>query len=319
MKWISILIVAAFCFAALAAPVSADGTLQWGTCPAGPAVITDANTGGALVPVGGLVELWDENGAGRIATAHIGEGYITPQAGRFIRNTSVPDGNYRLQIRVYNIADPYATGVVSCVVFVGENGSGTPGIDTPISTLLPATICYPSAEIPTGNFTAPDGGCQVLAPLAVTLESFDAVEIPEGVLVRWETVNEIGNSGFNLHRGLAAGGPWTQLNSALIPSQAPGSNQGFSYEFRDDNVVEGTTYFYLLETIDVRGASTQHGPISILYIGVPTAVSLTSLQAQATSPSGGLAVAVLAMVSLLLVGYRRRNKPSAPLDSRSLR
>ena len=314
MRRVTFLTVAIVCLAALATPVFADGTLQWGTCTAGPAEITDANNGGTLVPVGSRVELWNTNSTIPLASTSVGSGIIGSPAGRFIANTGLPAGNYTLQVRVYNVPDPYANGVESCVVYVGENGRGTTGISVQITT-LPATICYPSAEIPTGNFAAPDGGCQVLSPLAVTLESFDAVEVPGGVLVQWETAAEINNRGFNVHRALAAGGPWTQLNPFLIPSQSPGSTQGFRYEFLDDDVVAGTTYYYMLEAIDLSGASTQHGPISIVYTGAPTAVSLTSLQARSASPTGGFAVAALALISLGIVGYMRRHTRSALIDS----
>ena len=56
------------------------------------------------------------------------------------------------------------------------------------------------------------------------------------------------NLGFNLWRGTSPNAPDTQLNASLIPSQAPGSTQGYSYEWTDQaNLVAGTTYYYWLE------------------------------------------------------------------------
>jgi hypothetical protein len=168
------------CMAVLATPALADGTLQWGTCSSPVAYITDANQGGELVPVGNLVELWDENGAAPVAVALVGQGYITSQPGRVVSNTSLPDGSYSMQMRVYNVADPYSPGVESCLVIVGAEGRGSAGINLQISTLLPATICFPAAEIPIGAFD-PDlgGGCQVMNPLSVSLASFDVVATPD--------------------------------------------------------------------------------------------------------------------------------------------
>jgi hypothetical protein len=40
-----------------------------------------------------------------------------------------------------------------------------------------------------------------------------------GVLLRWETVSENNNRGFNLYRGPGEKGPWVQINNALLPSQ----------------------------------------------------------------------------------------------------
>ena len=101
-----------------------------------------------------------------------------------------------------------------------------------------------------------------LAPsaLAAALVSFDAVQSGDAILVSWETVSEVGNVGFNLWRGTT---PDAQLNSGLIPSQGPGSSQGFSYEWLDaTNLVNNTTYYYWLEDVDIAGLITRHGPIS---------------------------------------------------------
>ncbi len=70
-----------------------------------------------------------------------------------------------------------------------------------------------------------------------------------------------------------------QLNAALIPSQSPGSASGFAYTWLDTaDLVDGATYFYWLEDLDVSGATTLHGPVSVDY-SAPTAVTLSSVQA----------------------------------------
>lgn len=316
MKWVIVILIAGACLAALPMPVLANGTLQWGTCPDPVALITDANAGGALVPVGSLVELWDASASSPTAITRVGQGHLTPQAGRFVVNTlSLADGSYSLQVRVYNVPDPYAPGVESCVVIVGQNGRGTDGINVQIATLQPATICYPSAEIPTGAFSPNQGGgCQVLNPLAVTLAAFSATALDDAVLVQWETTSEIDNLGFNLYRGLADGGPWTQLNPALIPSQAPGGSQGFSYEYRDTAVLPDTTYYYLLESVDLAGTTARHGPVSVFYSGAPTAVDLVSLAATSATSQGAQAVVALALGSLALAGWSQRRKARSDAD-----
>lgn len=312
MKWATVVLIAVVCFAALPGPVLADGTMQWGTCSDPMAFITDANAGGALAPIGSLVELWDASASSPIATTRVGLAYIPPEAGRFVANTSLADGSYSFQVRVFNVPDPYAPGVESCVVIVGQNGRGTSGIDVQIATMSPATICYPSAEIPTGTFNpSQGGGCQVLNPLAVTLAAFSATALDDAVLVQWETTSEIDNLGFNLYRGLADGGPWTQLNPTLLPSQAPGGSQGFSYEYRDTAVAPGATYYYLLESVDLAGATAQHGPISVFYSGAPTAVDLVSLAATPATSQGAQAVAALALASLALAGWSQRRRVMA--------
>ncbi|HSN73785.1 MAG TPA: right-handed parallel beta-helix repeat-containing protein, partial [Anaerolineae bacterium] len=82
--------------------------------------------------------------------------------------------------------------------------------------------------------------CAQLPALAVSLASFEAVAQADDVLLRWETVSEVDNTGFNLYRATRVDGEQTLL--AFIPSQAPGSSQGFAYEWLDSDVTAGETY-----------------------------------------------------------------------------
>ncbi|MDX9955454.1 MAG: GEVED domain-containing protein, partial [Anaerolineae bacterium] len=145
-----------------------------------------------------------------------------------------------------------------------------------------------------------DGSSPV--PTAVFLASFAAVPQGESILVTWETAAELQNLGFNLYRAESAAGPWTKLNTELIPAQNPGGTFGASYEWLDTGVMPDTTYFYRLEDMDVNGASTFHGPVSATATGV-TAVSVVTFGAR--SPLMELALA-FAAAAVLAVGCRRR-------------
>jgi hypothetical protein len=117
---------------------------------------------------------------------------------------------------------------------------------------------WQTAEAPEASLTV-----QCYTPTAVDLKGFVAIQGDRGIMVRWETVAEVDNIGFNLYYSTGKEGPWTKLNRELIPSKVPpGSGEGAVYQFghaaadlRGDN-------FYLLEDIDVGGAATQHGPIT---------------------------------------------------------
>lgn len=143
--------------------------------------------------------------------------------------------------------------------------------------------------------------------LAVSLASFTADAQADGVHVGWETTSEINNAGFNLYRAESASGAQTKLNADLIPSQAPGSSQGALYEYLDANVASGRTYWYWLESVDISGATTLNGPVTV-DVSSPTAVALTDLQADsATAARMPWLVAAIAVAGLgLLVGSRRR-------------
>ncbi len=49
------------------------------------------------------------------------------------------------------------------------------------------------------------------------------------------------------------------------------------------DLVPGTTYCYWLQDVDVSGAATMHGPVSVDFV-VPTAVTLSGVSA---SPAAG--------------------------------
>lgn len=55
--------------------------------------------------------------------------------------------------------------------------------------------------------------------------------------------------GYNLYRSLTPGGPLTQVNSALIPAEKSGLNEGFPYTFDDLKVDRSVVYYYYLEVV----------------------------------------------------------------------
>ncbi|MBE2235241.1 MAG: hypothetical protein IAE85_17225 [Anaerolinea sp.] len=141
-------------------------------------------------------------------------------------------------------------------------------------------------------------------PLAVALADFSAVQQGDHVLVAWETVSEHDNAGFNLYRADSEAGPQTLL--AAIPSQGPGSTQGFAYSYEDLAVQPGQTWYYWLEAVSLSGATTLHGPVSAT-VQAPTAVTLTALHAQGGDPSLPSTVVVLvALAALAVVAGQRR-------------
>jgi len=144
------------------------------------------------------------------------------------------------------------------------------------------------------------------SPLAVTLADFSATGQTDHIQVSWETVSEIGNAGFELYRATSA--DWSSAaRLAAVPSQGPGSSQGFVYSYRDDAVQPGQVYWYWLVDIDLSGAATRHGPVSAL-LQTPTAVTLAQLEATSSSatPVWPGAVALLALAGLLVGVLARR-------------
>ena len=76
------------------------------------------------------------------------------------------------------------------------------------------------------------------------------------IVVRWSTETEVNTAGFNVYRALSEEGPWTKINTSLIPG-SPDPIRGGSYEFTDSDVVAGVTYWYELEEVELGGQATR--------------------------------------------------------------
>lgn len=92
-------------------------------------------------------------------------------------------------------------------------------------------------------------GCNVLP---VSFSSFTANRTnPANVLLRWETVNEIYNSGFAIERNMG-NNSWELVS--FIPTQTPGGNSSslLTYTFNDLNSNKGITQ-YRIKQVDLDG------------------------------------------------------------------
>ncbi len=70
-------------------------------------------------------------------------------------------------------------------------------------------------------------------PQAVALAQFQAHPHGQSIQLIWETVSEYNILGFHLYRAPNLTGPWTRLNTTLIPSLSPGSSLGHTYTWHD--------------------------------------------------------------------------------------
>lgn len=144
------------------------------------------------------------------------------------------------------------------------------------------------------------------APTAVVLADFGAAPVDGAIQVTWETTSELDNAGFNLYRADDAAGPQTLL--ATVPSQGPGSAQGFVYSYDDLAVQPGQAYWYWLEDVSLSGATTLHGPVSATA-SAPTAVTLTEIDTQgARLPVNPWWAAVISVLLLAGAGFWRRRQ-----------
>ena len=155
----------------------------------------------------------------------------------------------------------------------------------------------------TGNITA-DNQAQECFSLqgatAVTLSSFAGLADPNGsanVLLKWTTGSEVNTAGFNIYRSEQSDGPYTRINAQLIPTSQD-QVAGGTYQYTDQAIAAGKTYYYQLEDVEFSGTGTRHSPVAV------TAANDT--MAQWTLPIVlALGVVVLSGAGLFVFARRR--------------
>ncbi len=106
---------------------------------------------------------------------------------------------------------------------------------------------------------------------AVDLSSFTVTPGDGVVFVDWETASEIDFAGFFVRRSLQDDGiydGWERItvvdaeSGAALQFIPARSDFGAEYHFRDENVQDGTTYYYVLEAVDNDQSVEFFGPES---------------------------------------------------------
>jgi hypothetical protein len=121
----------------------------------------------------------------------------------------------------------------------------------------------------------------VAAPVA--LEGFSAAPVDEGVLVEWNLASESDLGDFYLHRSVGdRDGFYEVLNEEPLAAEGP---MGRAFRFLDREVVDGTLYFYKLETREGE-SGTFFGPVStVASLGGASALWLGQNRPNPFSPS----------------------------------
>jgi hypothetical protein len=166
----------------------------------------------------------------------------------------------RTGLRVFDIDDPadprpvgQAMGAYSstCAVLDGERVFfGVSGEDN-FQGIFSAVGAY--YEVPTR--------CEAV-PTPVTLSSFEAVSSAEGVRVSWVTGFEQDAAGYFVERRALPDQTWQRLHTQPIRS-------GEAHTYLDRAVEPGREYQYMLEVVDLSGASERFGPVAVVHRVVP--------------------------------------------------
>jgi hypothetical protein len=104
----------------------------------------------------------------------------------------------------------------------------------------------------------------VAAPLAVELSHFSAMAAGGGVTLSWRTESETDNYQWLIDRSLEPDANYQRI--ATVPGQG-NSPTGHAYQYVDNAVLSGNTYYYLLGDQDFMENVTWHGPVSVTAAG----------------------------------------------------
>lgn len=131
-----------------------------------------------------------------------------------------------------------------------------------VDTEARATLSFDQGQTP--EILPADSGADFMPVCEVTLielESLIADPSDREVTLAWSTASEIHNFAFNVYRANAEDGEYVRINPTLIAAEGS-PIIGAYYEFVDEDVKNGRTYWYQLEDIDCNGVATRHGPVS---------------------------------------------------------
>jgi len=132
----------------------------------------------------------------------------------------------------------------------------------------------------------------------IDLLYLEATGLNGAVRIAWGTYSEVDNRGFNIYRSEYMDGEYEQINLDLIPAEG-GPSWGADYEYIDNDVVNGETYWYKLEDVNIYGVGVLHGPISATpQAGYSTAANAEAATYGSSSLTGS---GISNSLSLLLV------------------
>lgn len=107
-------------------------------------------------------------------------------------------------------------------------------------------------------------------PTLVKLATFTVSASDGKVTLYWRTETELDNVGFAIHRGDTRDGNYTRIAFVAGAQDSETSND---YQFMDEQVRPGHTYYYYLEDVDLAGGRTKSDVIQVsLPVSLPVAL-----------------------------------------------
>jgi len=195
---------------------------------------------------------------------------ITDLAGYNVYSSTASGGPYtQLNTGAVTGATYTATGLTNgtayyFVVRAYDNESPVnTSADSAEATATPAVGATPTTPNPPTGVTATAGNAQVALSWTAPTTNTDS-----------STITDL--AGFNVYRGTASGGPYTQINSGTVTGTA----------YTDTGLTNGTPYYYVVRTLD-NETTPNESANSTEVSGTPTAAVTTFKQTYAPVSATG--------------------------------
>jgi hypothetical protein len=130
---------------------------------------------------------------------------------------------------------------------------------------------YSTQQALSYNGVAPDGEVEdylidVLIPVDIAV--FEVISKECIVHISWSTFTETENLGFHIFRSDTKDGQYEQITQAFIPGAGNSENKK-KYNYIDDSVKAGITYYYHLADYSLTGQKRMHKPVKV-FVGLPS-------------------------------------------------
>jgi hypothetical protein len=185
--------------------------------------------------------------------------YIQASAGGFFSSAAIvaidsnTPGSQTVGVTTTGGANLGGSAVLATLSFAKRTGDGSVRFDfSNISALdLSFQPVTPVSGVPSSDITLP-----------VALSSLSAEASPFGVTLRWHTMHEVDNAGFNVLRSASRDGEYRKLNERLIEGRGT-SAVPHDYQYIDSAVTAGNTYYYRVEAVDLLGGKSPSRTIKL--------------------------------------------------------
>ncbi|MGA8150075.1 MAG: choice-of-anchor D domain-containing protein [Terriglobales bacterium] len=170
----------------------------------------------------------------------------TPTGQLAVSPTSLAFGNGAVGSSANLQAALNATGASVTVSSVNMSSSefALSGISFPTTitagTSVPFTVTFTPQATGTASGTASFVSNAANNPAVLSFSGTGTPVSGHSVLLSWTASGSPNISGYNIYRGLAAGGPFSQINTSLIGGTT----------YTDNSVVDGQTYYYEATAVD---------------------------------------------------------------------